>query len=62
MELKKAIEIVGHHTIVIITTQNHDLLDALCLLIEAGKWRRQMELDYGSWCGPSLPGETVGPD
>ena len=32
--------------------------EAVKLGIEALKWRQQMELDYGSWCGPLLPGET----
>lgn len=33
--------------------------EASCGLgIEALKWRKQMEKDYGSWCGPLLPGET----
>jgi len=26
--------------------------------IEAMKWRKLMEDDYGPWCGPLLPGET----
>ena len=32
--------------------------DAINLGIEALKWRQLMEKDYGSWCGPLLPGET----
>ena len=35
-----------------------DLNKAQELGIEALKWRQLMELDYGSWCGPLLPGET----
>lgn len=35
-----------------------DDYNATLLLIEAGKWRLLMEHDYGSWCGPLLPGET----
>jgi len=31
---------------------------AIKLGIEALKWRALMEHDYGSWCGPLLPGET----
>lgn len=31
---------------------------AIRLGIKALKWRRLMELDYGSWCGPLMPGET----
>lgn len=34
------------------------LPDALSLGIVALKWRCLMERDYGSWCGPLLPGET----
>ena len=35
-----------------------DLNQAQELAIEALKWRRLMERDYGSWCGPPLPGEN----
>lgn len=32
--------------------------ESVQLGIEALKWRLLMEHDYGSWCGPPLPGET----
>jgi len=35
-----------------------ELEDAERLGIEALKWRKLMENDYGSWVGPLLPGET----
>ena len=35
-----------------------DVNQAKELGIEALKWRALMEHDYGSWCGPLLPGET----
>lgn len=35
-----------------------DINQAEELGIEALKWRALMEHDYGSWCGPLLPGET----
>lgn len=35
-----------------------DLNKAQELGIEALKWRKLMKKDYGSWCGPLLPGET----
>ena len=57
MKLEKAIELLTysseHNTILL----KQDDKDALKLGIEAMKWRRLMELDYGSWCGPPLPGE-----
>lgn len=58
MNLEKAIEtnreILGRGSMI----DDKDDNDAIKLGIEALKWRRLMELDYGSWCGPLLPGET----
>ena len=39
-----------------------DTLIALVISHECVKWRILMEKEYGSWCGPPLPGETFDPD
>lgn len=58
MKLKKAIrvnnDILGYWNSVMETESK----EAIRLGIEALKWRQLMEQDYGSWCGPLLPGET----
>ena len=58
MNIEKALErlkgSLDHNTILI--TRGDE--EALKLGIEALKWRQLMEKDYGSWCGPPLPGET----
>lgn len=58
MTPEKAIEILDTHQCDMPRNEVPDLIAALKLGIEALKWRRQMELDYASWCGPLLPGET----
>lgn len=58
MNLEKAIEIL---TICSKGDPYHpagDAIDAIKLGIENLKWRQLMKRDYGSWCGPPLPGET----
>lgn len=58
MKLEEAIEELERGTRQSRSTNNQRLRDALKLGIEALKWRALMEHDYGSWCGPLLPGET----
>jgi len=58
MKLEKAIEILTQHQKGTDPLYLPDLPDAEKLGLEALRWRQQMEHDYGSWCGPLLPGET----
>lgn len=58
MKLEKAIEILEVESSRTPSIRDPDLIDSLKLGIEAIKWRALMEHDYGSWCGPLLPGET----
>ena len=58
MTIDKAIEL-GKEACQSLSSNNfHDHADAVKMGLEALKWRLLMERDYGSWCGPLLPGET----
>lgn len=58
MPIQKAIEILNHHSILLMTTEDHDYLDAINLGIEALKreeiLRREIPYDRDGL----LPGET----
>jgi len=58
MTLNKAIEIKVQWRKANYPPPLADEMNADKLSIEALKWRQLMEHDYGSWCGPLLPGET----
>lgn len=58
MKLEEAIRVTEQIIATLPGTLNDKEREALQLGIEAMKWRLLMELDYGSWCGPLLPGET----
>jgi len=58
MKLEKAKEILTDILRYVKPGDPPDEHDAIKLGIEALKWRDLMERDYGSWCGPPLPGET----
>ena len=58
MTIKEAIEIKLRPRGGFINTDNDKEYEADRLSIAALKWRLLMEKDYGSWCGPLLPGET----
>lgn len=58
MTIDKAIEILKLHQEPTEWDLYDDDVDAIKLGSEALKWRKLMEKDYGSWCGPPLPGET----
>lgn len=58
MTLEEAIEILTFQVRIYNQIHQLDIIDALGLGIEALTWRKLMEDDYGSWCGPLLPGET----
>lgn len=58
MKLAKAIEELSGIPEHRLTGYDSDRADAVKLGIEALTWRLLMEGDYGSWCGPPLPGET----
>lgn len=58
MKLEEAIKELGVIRRVIYASSLPLGAKALKLGIEALKWRLLMEHDYGSWCGPPLPGET----
>lgn len=58
MKLTKAIETTQNIPAAGVALLSTTEIAAINLLIEAGKWRLLMEHDYGSWCGPPLPGET----
>lgn len=59
MTILKAIEILDLNIREAGPKMPADVLAALNLSREALKWRALMEKDYGSWCGPPLPGETT---
>jgi len=58
MNLTRAIEILYGLLQRSSREKSPDSWEALRLGQEALKWRQLMERDYGSWCGPLLPGET----
>ena len=60
MKLEEAIRIKTRTLENYVTTDPDKIYQADQLSIEAMKWRALMEHDYGSWCGPLLPGETKG--
>jgi len=58
MNLGKAIEFLEEYNLKRHPYTPRRWCEAQQLGIEALKWRQLMENDYGSWCGPLLPGET----
>ena len=58
MTLDEAIKIQEDESTPWVNFTNQERENARKLGIEALKWRQLMENDYGSWCGPPLPGET----
>ena len=58
MKLEEAIEVLPEFFELCAWPRTQGQIDALKLGIEALRWRKLMEDDYGSWCGPLLPGET----
>jgi len=57
MTIKRAIEILLDLDTTLPQSDPELRRQAVLLGIEALKWRQLMEQDYGSWCGPPLPGE-----